>query len=139
MPKCAWHDQKKVNDFEAQTFLATCNPTYIDWEIVTLFYSALHYIDSFLDNAHGIDFIADHDRRNKLVNLLLPNLRKTYLSFYKLSQDARYDTTMGPPELVKALDYYEFIKHALTPITCPSCGQVNLNNKGKCEACFSEI
>jgi hypothetical protein len=140
MPQYAWHEQKKAHNLDTQIFLATKSPTFIDWEIITLFYSALHYVDSFLSNVYQINFIPDHDKRKEYVSSLLPNLNKTYLSFYHLSQDARYDDIpIGLTELEKAKTYYEVVKHTLTPIECPNCGQINLNNKGKCEACSLTI
>lgn len=139
MPKHPWHDQKKNHDFVTNTFLASNPNIYTDWEIITLFYSALHYVDSYLSNAYRIDFVQDHDQRKDYVRSFLPTINKAYLNLLYLSIDSRYNTNVSTPDLAKAQAYYETIKHALTPVNCPSCGQLNLYNKGKCEACMAPI
>jgi hypothetical protein len=135
MPNYLWHDKKKISDFNASQFLGTNVDTFIGWEVITLFYSALHYVDSFLSNAFQVDFIPDHDTRKKYVMGLLPIVENNYRLLRHLSEDARYNAGVNNSDLVTAKNHYRFIKSKLTPVTCTACGYLNLVNKGKCEVC----
>lgn len=139
MPNYAWHNGKKIHDFEASNFLGTNPAKFSDWELVTLFYSALHHVDSYLSNAFGIDYVSDHDVRKGYVRTFLPQINKIYLVLYYLSRDARYNLTVGTPELSRAKSCYAQITKVLTPIICPKCGFENLRNIGKCETCGSSL
>ena len=139
MPNFAWHDGKKIHDFETSTFLGTNPIKFCDWEVITLFYSALHYVDSYLSNAFSIDFVANHDDRKRWVNSLLPQINRIYLVLYYLSRDSRYNLSIGAPELTKAKSCYAQIKQVLTPVICPKCGFKNLKNTGKCETCGTTL
>lgn len=139
MPNYAWHDGKKIHDFDTSNFLGTNPFKFCDWELITLFYSALHYVDSYLSNAFGIDTILNHDDRKRYVTSFLPQIKKIYLTLYYLSRDARYSSTIGTTELAKAKLYYGQIKQVLTPVLCQNCGYQNLRNTGKCETCGSKI
>jgi predicted Zn-ribbon and HTH transcriptional regulator len=139
MPNYTWHDGKKIHDFDTSNFLGTNRDRFCDWEIVTLFYSALHYIDSYLSNKFGIDYVLDHGERKTHVASLLPQINRNYRLLYYLSRDARYNLAVGKIELAKATSYYGQIRHVLTPVSCPKCGFQNLKNIGKCEICHSTI
>lgn len=136
MPVFAWHDRKKQHDFDTSQFLGSSPNTFVDWEVVTLFYSVLHYVDSYLSKAFKIDVVFDHSDRKRLVNFFLPILEKDYRLLYHLGTDARYEQVpMGQNELSKAKTVHAGIKNQLTPVTCINCGYTNLLNRGKCEKC----
>ena len=135
MPKYAWHNGKKIHDFDTSNYLGINPAKFSDWEIITLFYSAMHYVDSYLSNAFGIDYVSDHDARKGHVRTLLPQINKNYKLLYYLSRDARYNLTVGTPELAAAKSCYAQITQVLTPVICPKCGFENLRNIGKCETC----
>jgi hypothetical protein len=139
MPNYTWHDGKKIHDFDTSNFLGTNPARCCDWEIITLFYSALHYVDSYLSNGFGIDFVPDHDERKMHVDSLLPEIKRNYRILYYLSRDARYNLTVGTSDLTKAKSCYAQIKQVLTPVICPKCGFQNLRNIGKCEICHTTI
>ena len=65
--------------------------TYRDWEIVGLFYSALHYVDAYLAR---IPFHPrSHGTRNNLVRMTseLRPIHRSYLTLYDRGRDARYE------------------------------------------------
>ena len=103
MPNYAWHDGKKIHDFDTSNFLGTNPFKFCDWELITLFYSALHYVDSYLSKCFGIDTILNHDDRKRYVTSFLPQIKKIYLTLYYLSRDARYSSTIGTTELVSKI------------------------------------
>jgi len=139
MPNYVWHDGKKIHDFATSNFLGSNPAKFCDWELTTLFYSALHYVDSYLSNAFGIDLVLNHDDRKRHVTSFLPQINKNYKILYYLSRDARYNLTIGTSELSKAKSCYVQIKQVLTPVVCPKCGFKNLKNIGKCETCGSTL
>jgi hypothetical protein len=137
MPGCVYHDRKKKHDFDASTLIRRASQgfAFADWEVVTLFYSALHYVDYYLDRTQSIHPNGHSDRRGYVMSLL-PDIEKDYRLLRHLSEDARYNNVpVQQPELTRATGYYNSIRHHLTPVTCVKCGQENLINKGKCEVC----
>ena len=137
MPCHAWHESKKQHDFSLCQFLSANAPnTFLDWEIVTLFYSAINYVDSFLARAHNIDLVYNHQDRKNLIQSFLPTIGRNYRLLYHLGRDARYnDVPIGQRELNNAQSYYGNIRFRLTPVVCSGCGHENLINEGNCENC----
>ncbi len=83
---------------------------YPDWAVVALFYSALHYVDSYLghllrtadpDRAHPKGHRARHTVVSQLPQLapVAPN----YLELYNRSIDARYELISFSPAQVQHL------------------------------------
>lgn len=140
LPHFNWHDGKKQHDFDASRFLSSSTNRFFDWEVVSLFYSALHYVDSFLSKKWKIDEIYDHRERNQMVRYFLPILKKDYRLLYHLSRDARYDqVSIGQNDVNVAKTWYSNIEHRLTPVVCKTCGYENLLNQGNCEKCGATI
>ena len=134
MPSHGWHERKKQHDFDVCQFLGTVPNRFLDWEVITLFYSALHFLDSFFARAYAIDPIDHMDRKN-LVKTYLRIVERNYRLLYHLSRDARYnEVSVGQREITKAKSYYGHVKFRLTPVVC-ICGHTNLVNKNKCENC----
>lgn len=66
---------------------------YAEWEVTTLFYSALHYVDAFLAtlNEHPRSHRARIDRVRSATSL-----RDEYRNLYNASMEARYGTIPFP-------------------------------------------
>ena len=60
---------------------------YPDWEITSLFYAALHYVDAFL--ATQMEFPKSHKRRLDAI-ASISSVKEDYSSLYERSMDARY-------------------------------------------------
>jgi uncharacterized protein (UPF0332 family) len=94
MPTKSWHLGKKDHNLDTSAFLYS-GMTYADWEVTTLFYAAVHYVDAYLDT------IGIHPRshtsssgngRNDMVMTFhdLAPIATEYIQLYKLSRAARY-------------------------------------------------
>lgn len=141
MPGHAYHTTKKKHDFKASELIHNSpqGTVFADWELITLFYSALHYVDCYLDQAQSIHPIRHRDRTDYVMSFL-PVIENDYRILRHLSEDARYhDVPIRQPELTKATQKYNQIRYRLTPVTCVGCGQENLINKGKCEICGASL
>jgi len=89
-----------------------------DWAITALFYCALHFVDAYVFELHGIDpegHTTKRDKatgrnilgRNDLVKLHIPVIHKDYLSLYSASRRARYDVAYLA---LTAANYYQKLK-----------------------------
>lgn len=105
-PFFAW---KSKHDKQANEFLVRVSPKYVDWEIVTLFYSALHLINTFFDS-HQIPIPEGYEGRYDQVERYLGSILQSYDSLRLLSVMARYQQSVGNDHLVLALEYYEDIR-----------------------------
>ena len=100
-------------------FAATINPhKYGDWVAVALFYSALHYIDAFLDTV-GVQ-PGKHQRRDSEVSLRkeLRPLSRHYFHMKTMSMNARYNPpiTFQPKDLAELKTrHLAAIQKALAP------------------------
>jgi len=140
MPSYNWHEIKKQRDFNASQYLGQVPNTFVDWEVIALFYSALHYVDSYLAMCYNIDTVFDHQDRKNLIRSFIKMIEKNYRLLYHICRDARYnEVPIGQRELIKAKSYYGNIKFRLTPVVCTSCSHKNLLNKDKCENCGSTL
>ena len=63
-------------------------PDYLDWEVTTMFYAALHMIDKRLQDLG--ETACDHRRRLAAVKRCLPKLHEPYSDLYVMSLSARY-------------------------------------------------
>ena len=100
-------DQSNHNK-DTSDFLNTQNPNYIDWEITTLFYAALHRVDNYFKN-NGPRIPTDHQERNRLVRQELPTVvYSAYHKLFVLSLRARYSVglNMQEPERGLAVNSY---------------------------------
>ena len=62
-----------------------------DWEVTMLFYSALHLVDAFLDQAQGIHPVSHRNREWYVSNSTqLRPIVRNYIDLYERSLDARY-------------------------------------------------
>ena len=68
------------------------NNKYLDWQIITLFYSALHLIEEYLIRYEGQTF-KSHIKRHHYLNTssrIDPGIVSDYLLLYQLSHQSRY-------------------------------------------------
>lgn len=87
MPDLKTHiNQAERNEKIASTLFKTA---YVEWGVVALFYSAVHYVEAFLapQKVHS----ADHDERNKHVHAQLRSIEPDYHLLRLTSRQARYD------------------------------------------------
>lgn len=78
--------------------------TFRDWEVTTLFYSALHYVDAFLATK-GLR-AGGHPIRNGHVASLaeLKPITRKYLDLHLRSENARYHLVQFPRDQVTKFD-----------------------------------
>ena len=62
---------------------------YLDWAVVSIFYTALHYIDAYLAKI-GLEEFQNHGTRHRLVEKHIPLILKEYRILYRQSLSARY-------------------------------------------------
>ena len=103
-------DQAEKNERLAQ-LLSTpgfTGETFHDWEVTTLFYSALHYIDAFLASK-GIR-AGGHPTRNDYVAKLeeLRPIASKYINLHHRSDNARYQLFQFPGHEVTKLEKESF-------------------------------
>lgn len=83
----------------------------INWTITALFYSAVHYVDSYFA-ARGTR-PPDHETREKQIRELLffTSIRKDYKRLKDMSREARYELApYGEREVLEAKGHLERIK-----------------------------
>ena len=105
-----FQNSQSTHNKQTSDFLNSATPKYRDWEIITLFYSALHRIDKyFLDN--GIQKPNNHAERKSLVRRHLPVIYGSYHKLSTLGHRARYIVGINIPqnELGQAQNHYSVI------------------------------
>lgn len=85
----SWYESQSNHNKDTHDFLHTKNPSYVDWEITTLFYAALHLVNGYFKR-NGIPLPRNHHDRSILMNEKLHSLYPTYRKLYALSIKARY-------------------------------------------------
>ncbi|HEV2120506.1 MAG TPA: hypothetical protein VGS11_10465 [Candidatus Bathyarchaeia archaeon] len=114
MPTLQWQKLKNTHDFTAYQFLRTTTPTYLDWEVIAIFYSMLHLVDAYLIHAHNLT-PANHKERNTFVRTLIRPIRREYDELRDLSEKARYKANLVDIERDHALDLRRVIEAYLKP------------------------
>ena len=66
---------------------------FVDWSVTSLFYSALHLIDAWLDDSVRPAHPANHTQRKRLIQTdpVLRLIGSEYLHLEDRSRDARYE------------------------------------------------
>jgi hypothetical protein len=104
MPRLDWHINKRQHDLDTSTLLSRNSPNYLDWEVVTLFYSALHYVDSAICKKRltgvPIPEPSDHKHRRKLVVKHFRPIATDYSTLEGISRWARYQEVVITPTMV---------------------------------------
>ena len=82
---------------------------YTEWEVVALFYSALHYVDAYLANrlAHHP---TGHQQRNRLVRITreLMEIERLYTRLYRESTLTRYELRRPTVDEVRDIEHNLF-------------------------------
>ncbi len=60
-----------------------------EWIVTAVFYAALHWMEAYYDNQHGLHF-KSHDARNQMVRWSRLPISREYLYLYDASRHARY-------------------------------------------------
>jgi hypothetical protein len=120
VPTKQWHLQKKETNFQASKQLELATGKFLDWEITTLFYSALQYVDAYFADFVNPEHPARHSRRRKLVSRFLQPVAVEYRMLNELSEGARYETfTPQQSDAQAALSWYSAIQNFLQKIVKP--------------------
>jgi len=91
-----------------------------DWVSVVAFYTALHFVEAFLQKNHGLDF-EHHEERHTFMSNYLPEIFNAYYHLYDLGFSARYKSINDAPTCDEAdsavkydlADVERFIKERL--------------------------
>lgn len=84
-----------------------------DWEIIGIFYSALHYMNLFLSKRYSvkIEDIGSHKKRNEYIfNNCNKKIAIAYKTLYDLSREARYQFTDVSDKTAFAQNKYNELK-----------------------------
>ncbi len=109
-----WHTTQSIHNKDTSDFLNTKTPAYIDWEITSLFYSALHLVNDYCDKNKMIP-PSDHHERKEFVKNNLPSSYPSYKKLFDLSIKSRYTVgnKMNPSFLNIAKNNYIAFKSSL--------------------------
>ena len=83
------HGVQSAHNEDTCNFLGTETPKYMDWEITTLFYAALHSINAYFEQ-RGILVPDSHRKRLRAVKRELPAIATAYEKLQSLSENSRY-------------------------------------------------
>jgi hypothetical protein len=120
VPTKQWHIQKKDANLEASKHLQLAGGKFPDWEITTLFYSALQYVDAYFADCANPEHPARHSRRRKLVSKFLQPVAVEYRLLNELSEGARYEAfTPQQSDVNAALGWYSTIQNFLQKLVKP--------------------
>lgn len=102
-----WQEEQSKHNVRSSRYLERDTPLYRNWEITTLFYSALHIVESYLSKIAGE--VKSHTARNDLIRNHLSGISNEYRKLKDLSEKARYcclhsDLTQDEKEL--ALEHH---------------------------------
>jgi hypothetical protein len=104
MPQVNWHIIKRLHDLDTSNLLSSNSPNYLDWEVITLFYSALHYVDCAICKKRlagaPVPEPVDHKHRRKLVVKHFRPIATDYSMLESISQWARYEGVVITPTMV---------------------------------------
>jgi len=118
MPSRDEHVRKAEGNEKFAATIKPENQAQIDWLLVVLFYTALHYIEAYLDK-HLNQHVRSHTTRDKYVGKE-SNLRKIFKPYGHLKYmgyTARYDLVgFTPKDTQEAQKDLEAIKALLIPL-----------------------
>ncbi|KAA2283742.1 hypothetical protein [Candidatus Nitrosocosmicus sp. SS] len=111
----SWHIKKSNHNIDACNYMNVKTPQYMDWEVVSIFYSSLHLINAYFEKFNP-PVPSKHNFRNERVRRdpNLTKIRAPYLSLYTVSRSVRYDRDVSNDSEVKAaMRDYNLIKNHL--------------------------
>ena len=112
MPSVSEHlEQAERNEslYKDLCRLFTSVPNYTEWEVVVLFYAALHYVDAWLTRSEDIH-PRNHAQRLGLVrtNNALRPISDEYRRLYRMSVLARYEMERPSLRETRRIEMNEF-------------------------------
>ena len=113
-----WHEQKSIHNYNACEYLRRESPTYIDWEITTIFYSACKLVDAHFIK-RGRRKPSSHRQRNEMVKKHLHAVKDEYEELFGLSIIARYEGDVRQSDRDKATEWHRIIVDGLSSDTTP--------------------
>jgi hypothetical protein len=122
LPTENWHIYKKKHDFETSQFLSNASPKYLDWEVITIFYSAMHLIDSAICKIRLTGTVIpepkNHKERRKLVARHLACVATEYGMLENISQWARYEEVVIDNNILDSANtlYSEILTYLSIPL-----------------------
>ena len=121
MPRFSWHIYKKQHDYDTNQLLNSYTPNYSDWEVITLFYSAMHYVDAAISKLRSsglnVPEPKKHEVRNKIVVKFFKTIANDYKMLYHISRWARYEEVKIDSNILKtAISSYNNVVRNLSSI-----------------------
>jgi len=118
VPSNKWHSSKCKHNLAANQVITQHSRGFLDWEATTLFYSALHLIDSKLARISlggGVHPVNHSERRKEVGQNLSIGVAKNYNALYLLSRRARYEQAkVSQVDIKDAQERYKALKTELT-------------------------
>ena len=110
-----WHITQSIHNKEVSDFLNKETPAYIDWEITSLFYSALHLVNGYCKKNQLI-LPSTHRKRNPFIKKNLPSAYVFYKKLFDLSMKSGYTVgiKMNSSSLGIAKNNYSALQYALS-------------------------
>ena len=105
MPSVQQYLSKAVRNEEFADALASHSVRYTEWEVTALFYSALHYVNSFLE-MQGLEATHHFARFRLIANLT--DFSKEYENLSQKSNNARYKMDEFTPREIESVRAGEF-------------------------------
>ena len=108
------HGAQSIHNKNTYDFLITKTPKYLDWQITTLFYAALHAVNRHFE-LQGIKAPERHGKRLALVKRRLPSISSAYQNLQMLSEQSRYGgrDEVDDDSMKSALKFYSRIMSEL--------------------------
>ena len=88
----SWHTQQSTHNHDVWQYLSGC-VLHADWEITTLFYSAMHAVEERLFEIGKNP--RSHHKRNEYVRKYIRHVWREYHALYCLCRRARYEVLHG--------------------------------------------
>jgi hypothetical protein len=95
------------NEKFLSSFLMTVVEECPDWVSVVAFYTALHFVEAFLNKNHGLHFEYHEDRHSYMSNHLA-EIFNAYHHLYDLGYAARYESIKDSPTCDEATSAVKF-------------------------------
>ena len=98
--------------------VSSISDPFWDWKITGLFYSAVHYIQTYFEAKKvTLPPVMQHKKRLTLVKWHLPTIYKAFEDLYNDSRDARYeaDITFTEKDVLELEKKLQAVKAAITP------------------------
>lgn len=121
-PLAELHVEKSKTNFSMYEIAASQDSQFRGWQITTLFYSALHYVQAYVVE-FGLPLPTNHYSRDRIIRLdqTLAVVGDVYASLKDLSMGARYEVVNIPASAVAdALGSYDAIVKYLGPFLIPA-------------------